>query len=84
MPRLIKISWYVLHITGWEGFTIKPIIVEDLCIGCGICETICPEVFELRDDGLAYVIDESPSDDLKEAVEEAVEACPSEAIELEE
>ncbi len=58
--------------------------MEDLCIGDGICETICPEVFELRDDGLAYVIDEDPSDDLREAIEEAIEACPTEAITLEE
>lgn len=67
-----------------EGFTIKPIIIHDLCIGDGICETICPDVFELRDDGLAYVIEENPSEDLRSAIEESIEACPTEAIELEE
>ncbi len=55
-----------------------------MCIGDGICETICPEVFELRDDGLAYVINESPSEDLRASIEEAMEACPTECIHLEE
>jgi len=41
-------------------------------------------VFELRDDGLAYVIEENPSEDLRSAIEESIEACPTEAIELEE
>jgi len=28
---------------------------QDLCTGDGLCEEICPEVFTLLDDGLAYV-----------------------------
>ncbi|MFO7942324.1 MAG: ferredoxin [Bacillota bacterium] len=63
---------------------IKPVIDQDMCIGDGICETICPEVFELRDDGLAYVIDEDPSEDLRPSIEEAIEACPTQCISLEE
>ncbi len=58
-------------------------IDHDLCIGDGICETICPEAFELRDDGIAYVIEENPSSDIMDAVEEAIEACPVECIFLE-
>ena len=30
-------------------------IDKDKCIGCGACTTIVPEVFELGDDGLAFV-----------------------------
>ncbi len=67
-----------------EGCTMKPVIEQDLCIGDGICETICPDVFEMRDDGLAYVIDENPSEDLRSAIEECVEVCPTEAISIEE
>ena len=63
-----------------EGFAIRPVIEQDLCIGCGMCETICPEVFELRDDGLAYVINEEPVEDLYPAIEESMEACPTECI----
>lgn len=92
--QLVLVDIYLypwLNLTGelitrskGEGFNIKPVIVHDLCIGDGICETICPEVFELRDDGLAYVIDENPSEDLRSSIEEAIEACPTEAIEMEE
>jgi ferredoxin len=56
----------------------------DLCTGDGICEEICPEVFEVREDGLAYVKDEVVDADLEEAVREAAEQCPSEAIFIEE
>ena len=30
-------------------------IDQDLCTGDGLCEEICPAVFTLLDDGLAYV-----------------------------
>ena len=63
---------------------MKPKIIHDECIGDGICEEICPEVFELRDDGLAYVIEEEPGDELNDKIEEAVEECPTSAIIIEE
>lgn len=66
------------------GFSMKPKINHDECIGDGICEEICPEVFELRDDGLAYVINEEPDESLKDKIEEAIEECPTSAISLEE
>jgi ferredoxin len=30
-------------------------IDQDLCTGDGLCAEICPRVFEMHDDGLAYV-----------------------------
>lgn len=62
----------------------KPVIDHDECIGDGICEQICPEVFELRDDGLAYVINENPDESLEDQVNEAIEECPTSAIAWEE
>ncbi|MHB8840881.1 MAG: ferredoxin [Candidatus Aquicultor sp.] len=62
----------------------KPVVNHDECIGDGICEQICPEVFELRDDGLAYVINENPDESLYEKIEEAVEECPAVAITFDE
>ncbi len=53
---------------------------HDLCIGDGVCEAICPQVFVLRDDGLAYVIEDPVSEDLSSEVEEAMDACPTECI----
>jgi ferredoxin len=59
---------------------MKPVIDHDLCIGCGNCEDTCPEVFELREDGLAYVIVEAPDETLYGCVRDAVDSCPVEAI----
>ena len=37
--------------------------VNDECIGCGMCEATCPEVFSLTDEGVAKAIeDEVPAD----------------------
>ncbi|MGH9060204.1 MAG: ferredoxin, partial [Acidimicrobiales bacterium] len=38
---------------------MKVWIDQDLCTGDGLCEEICPQVFTLGDDGLAYVKDGS-------------------------
>lgn len=38
---------------------MKVWIDQDLCTGDGICTEICPAVFEMHDDGLAYVKEES-------------------------
>jgi ferredoxin len=54
------------------------------CIGAGTCADICPEVFEMGDDGLAHVISEQPGPELTEKVKEAVAECPTSAIHLEE
>ncbi|HEY3374810.1 MAG TPA: ferredoxin [Candidatus Aquicultor sp.] len=62
----------------------KPIVNHDECIGDGVCAEICPEVFELRDDGLAYVINEDPDPSLNDKINEAIEECPAVAISIEE
>ncbi len=36
---------------------MKVWIDQDLCTGDGICTEIAPEVFDMHDDGLAYVKD---------------------------
>jgi ferredoxin len=73
---------------------MKVWIDQDLCTGDGLCEEICPSVFTLLDDGLAYVkqgdeVLSSPggsaqmadvSQDLEDAVTEAAEECPGECI----
>jgi ferredoxin len=59
-------------------------IDEDLCIGDGICEEICPEVFELTDNGIAKVIEDDPDQSLEVKIEEAAEECPTDAIIIDE
>lgn len=54
---------------------------KDLCIGCGACQAVCPEVFEIEDDGLATVIVEEIPEDVSEDAIDAKEGCPTNAIE---
>jgi ferredoxin len=53
-------------------------IDEDLCVGTGQCELICPEVF--RVDLVSHVLVESPPAELHDRVREAADNCPTEAI----
>ena len=63
---------------------MKPVIDSDLCIGDGVCEDLCPEVFQLGDDGLAHVINEDPGEESYGCVRDAIDACPTGAITVEE
>jgi ferredoxin len=55
-------------------------IDEDRCRGHGICCGLCPEVFELTDDGYAAARLSPVPSDLESAVREAVTQCPERAI----
>lgn len=58
---------------------------ENACIGCGACEAICDEVFEISDDGFAVAKDEKITDEeIKEKAVSAMEGCPTDAIHEEE
>ncbi|NLC97213.1 MAG: ferredoxin [Erysipelotrichaceae bacterium] len=54
-------------------------IDKDLCIGCGLCESICPSVFQMNDEGLADVV-KQPTEDEFDSVSEAIDSCPVNAI----
>lgn len=61
---------------------MKASVDPNTCIGCELCPTICPEVFEMGNDGLAHVkVDTVPSDS-EESAKEAAESCPVEAIKI--
>ena len=42
-----------------EDVKMKVWIDQDLCTGDGLCEEICPSVFAMGTDGLAYVKEEN-------------------------
>jgi len=55
-------------------------VLKEACIGCGACQAICSEVYEIGDDGLAQVIvDEVPEEVESDAID-ALENCPTDAI----
>ena len=55
-----------------------PVVDKEKCIGCGTCVAICPEVFDIGDDGKSYVKNPKGKCDL----EEVVRTCPVGAISL--
>ena len=59
---------------------MKAFVDEDSCRGHGICWTICPEVFELTDDGYAIAAEGDVPAELADAVRRAVGSCPEHAI----
>jgi len=63
---------------------MKPYVDQDMCIGDGACEDLCPEVFQLGDDGLAHVINDDPPEELYGAIRDAAAACPVACIAIEE
>ena len=61
--------------------TMKKLFINPGCIGCGLCESIAPEVFEVRDvsrikEGVQY-------DQYEDKIEKAVQSCPVGVIKYE-
>jgi ferredoxin len=63
---------------------MRPVVDESLCIGCGTCEELCPDVFEVGDDGFSHVIAADPVAACEKAgcCDQAAEECPVDAISL--
>ncbi len=53
-----------------------PVVNHEICIGCGTCESICPEMFRLSPDGKSEVISEAGDCDLQFLCD----SCPVGAI----
>ena len=62
---------------------MRVVVNFDRCISSGSCARAAPEVFELRDDGFLYVLQDEPAEELRPAVEEAADLCPTAAITIE-
>lgn len=55
--------------------------VNEKCISCGLCTSICPEVFSMSDEGVAVATQNViPHEDIASA-DEAKDSCPVDAIE---
>ena len=57
---------------------------EDLCLGCGICEGLAPDVFSLANEPFAEVLLDPVPEEFEDDVRQSAEECPEEAIIIEE
>jgi ferredoxin len=56
---------------------------RDRCVGSAYCQRIAPSTFDLRDDGIAVVLDaDAAGADAAAAAREAASACPAVAISI--
>lgn len=47
------------------------------------CRGAAPELFDFAADGSLVILDENPPEELREALQDAVDACPEQAISIE-
>ncbi len=60
---------------------IKKVWIEEGCTSCGLCESICPEVFEIND--LAEVKEGVVFGSFESGIIEAADSCPVQVIKIE-
>lgn len=61
---------------------MKAIVDAELCVGCGLCVSTCPDVFEMEEDK-AIVKGNTVPADKEEMCKQAKDECPVEAIIIE-
>jgi ferredoxin len=62
---------------------MKVTVDRDRCIGAGNCALIAPSVFDQElDDAVVVLLDPSPPEDSRPAVQEAADRCPAAVIAL--
>ncbi len=57
---------------------------REVCIGCGACQGIASNIFEIDEEGLATVIEGSDIKESEEAIQDAADMCPTSAIVIDE
>jgi len=58
-------------------------VTESTCIGCGACQAMVPDVFDLNDDGIAFVMEDAKIEENLDDVKDAADNCPTGAIVVE-
>ena len=57
----------------------KVTVDASTCVGCGLCEQSCPEVFEVQGDGIAHVKAQSSASC---NLQEVADSCPVNSIKV--
>ncbi len=58
---------------------MKAKVLDDVCVGCGVCVSICPDVFVMEGDKAVVQIDTVPGDAEQSCIN-AAEDCPVASI----
>ena len=56
---------------------MKAKVNQELCVGCGLCASMNPEVFLIEDNGLAQAVNETEDEAL---LQETIDSYPVSAI----
>jgi ferredoxin len=59
---------------------MKAKVDKETCLGCGLCVSLYPELFEMGKDGHSHVKEGVKIDEKK--LEEVMRSCPTGAIEI--
>lgn len=61
---------------------MKTKVDPDICIGCGLCPSIAPDVYEMGAEGKAHAIVDTVPEGSEGAAQEAADSCPVSAISI--
>jgi len=61
-------------------FMVKASVDQETCIGCVACVSICPEAFEMNEDGSKAQV--KPNNAPESTLKEAETVCPSDSIKV--
>lgn len=56
---------------------MKARVNQELCVGCGLCASMNPEVFQMDENGLTTAVKETEDEAL---LQESIDSCPVSAI----
>jgi ferredoxin len=63
---------------------VRVSVDRELCEAHGVCMSVEPTVFDLGDDDLLVILEETPPEEKRSALEQAVIRCPRQALSLQE
>ena len=61
---------------------MKIVFDKELCERHGQCRGAAPELFAFGADGSLVILDESPPEALREALQDALDLCPRQALSI--